>query len=113
MSMSTLNIEMIHSDCLDTSDAPFKVVISTIVEFEFEEEDEDEIKTSYIIYRDGDHRNESLTNRIDRKWFEDNYDFQSFLEDYYLIHRLLQETEELKVHLFRFAKTQTANTKTN
>ena len=111
--MSTLNIEMIHSDCLDTSDAPFKVVISTIVEFEFEEEDEDEIKTSYIIYRDGDHRNESLTNRIDRKWFEDNYDFQSFLEDYYLIHRLLQETEELKVHLFRFAKTQTANTKTN
>ena len=115
MSMSTLNIEMIHSDCLDTSDAPFKVVISTIVEFEFEEEEEDydEIKTSYIIYRDGDHRNESLTNRIDRKWFEDNYDFQSFLEDYYLIHRLLQETEELKVHLFRFAKTQTANTKTN
>ena len=115
MSMSTLNIEMIHSDCLDTSDAPFKVVISTIIEFEFEDEDEDEdaIKTSYIIYRDGDHRNESLTNRIDRTWFEDNYDFQSFLEDYYLIHRLLQETEELKVHLFRFAKTQTANTKTN
>ena len=113
MSMSTLNIEMIHSDCLDTRDAPFKVAISTIVEFEFEEEDYDEIKTSYIIYRDGDHRNESLTNRIDRKWFEDNYDFQSFLEDYYLIHRLLQETEQLKVHLFRFAKTQTTNAKTN
>ena len=113
MSMSTLNIETIHSDCLDTSDAPFKVVISTIVEFEFEEEDYDEIKTSYIIYRDGDHRNESLTNRIDRKWFEDNYDFQSSLEDYYLIHRLLQETEELKGHLFRFAKAQTTNAKTN
>ena len=107
MSMSTLNIEMIHSDCLDTSDAPFKVVISTFDEFE------DEIKASYIIYRDGDHRNESLTNRIDRTWFEDNYDFQSFLQDYFLIHRLLQEIEELKGHVFRFAKAQTANTKMN
>ena len=113
MSMSTLNIEMIHSDCLDTSDAPFKVVISTIVEFEFEEEDYDEIKTSYIIYRDGDHRNESLTNRIDRKWFEDNYDFQSFLEDYFLIHRLLQEIEMLKALVFGFAKAEPTNAKTN
>ena len=115
MSMSTLNIEMIHSDCLDTSDAPFKVVISTIIEFEFEDEDEDEdaIKTSYIIYRDGDHRNESLTNRIDRTWFEDNYDFQSFLEDYFLIHRLLQEIAMLKDLVFGFARAQATNAKTN
>ena len=107
MSMSTQNIEMIHSDCLDTRDAPFKVVVSTFDEFE------EEIRTSYIIYRDGDHRNESQTNRIDRTWFEGNYDYGSFLQDYFLIHRLSQEIEVLKGHVFSLAKAQTSDAKTN
>ena len=107
MSMSTRNIEMIHSDCLDTSYAPFKVVVSSFDEFD------DEIRTSYIIYRDGDHRNESLNNRIDKSWFEDNYDYESFLQDYFLIHRLSQEIEVLKGHVFSLAKAQTSNAKTN
>ena len=107
MSMSTRNIEMIHSDCLDTSDAPFKVVVSTFDEFE------EEIRTSYIIYREGDHRNESQTNRIDRTWFEGNYDYESFLQDYFLIHRLSQEIEVLKGHVFSLAKAQTSDAKTN
>lgn len=98
MNMSTCNIEQIESDCLDTSEAPFKLVVTHYDNYD------EENKRSYIIFRDGDHTNRSETNVIDRSWFELEYDFESFLEDYFLIHRQSKELEALKPCLFGLNK---------
>jgi hypothetical protein len=98
--MSTYKIEQIESDCLDTSEAPFKLVVTNYDNYD------EENKRSFIIFRDGDHTNRSETNVIDRSWFELEYDFESFLEDYFLIHRLSKELEMLKPYIFSLTKEQ-------
>ena len=98
MNMSTYKIEQIESDCLDTSEAPFKLVVTNYDNYD------EENKRSYIIFRDGDHTNRSKTNVIDRSWFELEYDFESFLEDYFLIHRQSKDSEALKPCLFGLNK---------
>jgi len=98
MNMSTYNIEQIESDCLDTSEAPFKLVVTNYDNYD------EENKRSFIIFRDGDHTNRSETNVIDRSWFELEHDFESFLEDYFLIHRQSKELEALKPCLFGLNK---------
>ena len=98
--MSTCSIEQIESSHPDTREAPFKLVATN-----FDDYDE-ETKRSYIIFRDGDHTNRSETNVIDRSWFELEYDFESFLEDYFLIHRLSKELEGIKPYIFSLTKEQ-------
>jgi hypothetical protein len=98
MNMSTGNIEKIESSHANTSEAPFKLVVTNYDDYD------EENKRSFIIFRDGDHTNRSETNVIDRSWFELEYDFDSFLEDYFLIHRLSKELEELKPYLFGLGK---------
>lgn len=100
MNMSTYKIEQIESDCLDTSEAPFKLVVTNYDDYD------EENKRSFIIFRDGDHTNRSETNVIDRSWFELEYDFESFLEDYFLIHRISNELERLKSYIFSLTKEQ-------
>ena len=100
MNMSTYKIEQIESDCLDTSEAPFKLVVTNYDNYD------EENKRSFIIFRDGDHTNRSETNVIDRSWFELEYDFESFLEDYFLIHRLSKELEMLNPYIFSLTKEQ-------
>jgi hypothetical protein len=53
-----------------------------------------------MIYRDGDDNNLSELNRIDHGWFKLHYDFEAFLDDYSLIHRLSGEVLSLKGYLF-------------
>lgn len=98
MNMSTYKIEQIESDCLDTSEASFKLVVTNYDNYD------EENKRSFIIFRDGDHTNRSETNVIDRSWFELEYDFESFLEDYFLIHRQSKDSEALKSCLFGLNK---------
>ena len=100
MNMSTCKIEQIESSYPDTSEAPFKLVVTNYDDYD------EENKRSYIIFRDGDHTNRSETNVIDRSWFELEYDFESFLEDYFLIHRLSKELEMLKPYIFSLTKEQ-------
>ena len=98
MNMSTCKIEQIESSHPDTSEAPFKLVVTNYDDYD------EENKRSFIIFRDGDHTNRSETNVIDRSWFELEYDFESFLEDYFLIHRLSKELEMLKPYIFSLTK---------
>ena len=98
--MSTCKIEQIESSHPDTSEAPFKLVVTNYDDYD------EENKRSYIIFRDGDHTNRSETNVIDRSWFELEYDFESFLEDYFLIHRLTKELEMLTPYIFSLTKEQ-------
>ena len=100
MNMSTCKIEQIESSHPDTSEAPFKLVVTNYDDYD------EENKRSYIIFRDGDHTNRSETNVIDRSWFELEYDFESFLEDYFLIHRLSTELEKLNPYIFSLTKEQ-------
>jgi len=100
MNMSTCKIEQIESSHPDTSEAPFKLVVTNYDDYD------EENKRSYIIFRDGDHTNRSETNVIDRSWFELKYDFESFLEDYFLIHRLSKELERLNPYIFSLTKEQ-------
>ncbi len=100
MNMSTYKIEQIESSHPDTSEAPFKLVVTNYDDYD------EENKRSYIIFRDGDHTNRSETNVIDRSWFELEYDFESFLEDYFLIHRLSKELEGLNPYMFSLTKEQ-------
>lgn len=100
MDMSTCKIEQIESSHPDTSEAPFKLVVTNYDDYD------EETKRSYIIFRDGDHTNRSEINVIDRSWFELEYDFDSFLEDYFLIHRLSKELEMLKPYIFSLNKEQ-------
>jgi hypothetical protein len=84
---STFCIEEFDGEESDSSDAPFKIVFGG----------GNELSNSFLdriyIFRDGDTTNLSAKNLISFDWFNHCYGYESFLEDYFLIHRLKEDKE--------------------
>ena len=95
MTNSTREIEQVHSDMFHTGSVVPKFVLTG------SDGEDDTFAERIIIYRDGDDNNLSELNRIDHEWFKLHYDFEAFLEDYSLIHRLRGEVLSLKGHFFK------------
>ena len=85
MNNSTFSIEKFNSQEFDTSDSAFKIV------FTEGNHPHDNFTDRIRIFRDGDTSNYNQSNVISSDWFEENYDYESFIEDYGLIHRLYEE----------------------
>lgn len=98
MTNSTREIEQVYSDMFDTGCIVPKFVLTG------SDGEDDTFAERIMIYRDGDDNNLSELNRIDHGWFKLHYDFEAFLEDYSLIHRLRGEVLSLKGYLFKLVR---------
>ena len=58
------------------------------------------------IFRDGDTKNISAKNMITHGWFTCSYNYEDFIEDYCLIHRLKEDKEYLIKCLQEQVKSQ-------
>ena len=89
MSNSTFCIEEFDGEESDSSNSPFKIVFGG----------GNELSGSFLdrvyIFRDGDKKNLSAKNMITFYWFNQCYDYEAFIEDYCLIHRLKEDKEYL------------------
>jgi hypothetical protein len=85
MNNSTSRIENFGSQEFDISDSAFKIVFTDA------DHPHDNFADRIRIFCDGDTSNYNQSNVISSNWFEETYDYESFLEDYGLIHRLYQD----------------------
>ncbi len=100
MNYSTFCIEEFDGEESDSSESSYKIVIGG----------GNDLSNSFIdriyILRDGDQANLTAKNLITFDWFTDNYDYEAFIEDYCLIHRLKEDKEYLIKCLQEQVKSQ-------
>ena len=102
MNNSTFCIEEFDGEESDSSESSYKIVIGG----------GNDLSNSFIdriyILRDSDPENLTAKNMITFNWFKNCYDFESFIEDYCLIHRLKEDKEYLIKCLQEQVKSQTS-----
>ena len=97
---STFCIEEFDGEESDSSNAPFKIV------FGGGNEASDSFLDRIYIFRDGDTKNISAKNMITHGWFTRSYNYEDFIEDYCLIHRLKEDKEYLTKNLLEQFNSQ-------